>query len=188
MNRLWEGNGMTNNGNDAQAMRKLSRLVKGIEVAMLTTCGDDGSLHSRPMATREATKDGCLWFFTYSNTEKVREIDENQRVNVTYSDSESDRYVAITGTANLTRDRAKMEKLWTPTLYFWFPQGIDTDNIALLRVHVQRVEYWDPHAGRFSNWFERLRAAVLHTAVFPTKHGRLELGHVPSAPHPQPAG
>jgi general stress protein 26 len=165
---------MTNNGNDASAMRKLARLVKGIRVAMLTTCAEDGSLHSRPMATREASKDGCLWFFTYSDTEKVHEIRENQRVNVTYSDPEHERYVAVVGTADLTRDRDKMEKLWSPLLYVWFPQGLDTRNIALLRVHVQRMEYWDPNAGRLSNWFERLRAAVLHTPVFPTKHGYLE--------------
>ena len=172
---------MMKNGNDFSAMRKLTRLVKGIRVAMLTTCAEDGSLHSRPMATCEATKDGCLWFFTYSDTEKVHEVGENRRVNVTYSDPESDRYVAITGMAECTSERDKMEKHWSPLLYAWFPQGLDTHNITLLRVSVQRAEYWDPNAGRLSNWVERLRAVVYHTPVFPTKHGRLELGHLQTA-------
>jgi general stress protein 26 len=175
---------MATNGNGASEIRKLRRLVRGIRVAMLTTCAEDGSLHSRPMATCEISKDGSLWFFTYANTCKVLEVGQNHKVNANYANPEDNRYVAVAGTAELVQDRDKMEELWSPRLYEWFPQGVDTHDIALLRVEVERVEYWDLNAGRFSNLVERLMGAVLHTPVFPAKHGRIEITHAEPTPPP----
>ncbi len=177
---------MATNGNSAPAMQKLRRLVRGFRVAMMTTAAEDGSLHSRPMATRETMKEGSLWFFSSCDTEKVREIGGNHKVNVTYSDPENDRYVSLTGTCEVIQDRGKMLQLWTPALYAWFPQGPDTPNMALLRVEVERAEYWDPRAGRFSDLMERVRSAITGTPVLPGKHGRIEIGH-PEAPKPPAA-
>lgn len=184
MDTNWEERIMATNGNGSSEIRKLRQLVRSIRVAMMTTCTEDGSLHSRPMATCEISRDGSLWFFTYGNTGKVQEIGQNHKINVNYADPENDRYVAVAGTAEVIREREKMEEIWSPRLYEWFPQGIDTHDIVLLRVEVERLEYWDLNAGRFSNLFERLRGAVLHTPVFPTKHGYIEIGHAQSAPRP----
>ena len=41
------------------------------------------------------------------------------------------------------RDRAKIEELWQPHLKAWFPDGVDTPDIALLKVSVEKAEYWD---------------------------------------------
>jgi general stress protein 26 len=151
--------------------------VKGIRVAMMTTTSPDGSLHSRPMATCEGLEDGSLWFFTSCETEKVREINVDHRVNVTYSDAEDDRYVAIAGTAEIVRDRGKMKELWSPLLRAWFPRGLEEPDIALLRVDVERAEYWDPTAGVLSAIVSRVRSAVTGSPGWPAKHGRIELEH-----------
>jgi general stress protein 26 len=169
---------MATNGNGRAGMRKLRRLVKGIRVAMMTTTTEDGSLHSRPMATSEALDEGgSLWFFTSCETEKVREINADHRVNVTYSDPDDDRYVAITGKAELIRDREKMKELWSPLLRAWFPRGLDEPDIALLRVDVERAEYWDPTAGVLSAIVSRVRRAVTGSPGWPAKHGRIDLSH-----------
>ena len=170
---------MVKDGNgQAAAMRKLRRLVKGIRVAMMTTTTEDGTLHSRPMATSEALdEDGALWFFTSSETEKVREINADHHVNIAYSDPENDRYVSITGMARVVRDREKMQKLWSPMLRVWFPRGLDEPDIALLRVEVERAEYWDPSAGLLSAIVSRVRSAVTGAPKFPARHGRIDLRH-----------
>ena len=41
------------------------------------------------------------------------------------------------------RDKAKIEELWQPQLKAWFPEGTETPDIALLKVTVERAEYWD---------------------------------------------
>src|SRR3954463_2099466 len=126
--------------NDVQ---KLAKLIKGIKVAMLTTQDDDGTFRSRPMATQDEEFDGTLWFFTQIDSHKVTEIDRQHQVNLSYADSGDNRYVSISGLATLVRDRAKIDELWSPVLKAWFPDGKDDPNIALLRVDVQKAEYWD---------------------------------------------
>jgi general stress protein 26 len=124
-------------------VEKLAKLIKGIEVAMLTTRDDDGTLRSRPMQTQDRAFDGTLWFFTQASSHKVDEVGREHRVNLSYADPAHNRYVSVSGTANLVRDRAKIDELWSPVLKAWFPKGKDDPEVALLRVEVSQAEYWD---------------------------------------------
>jgi general stress protein 26 len=124
-------------------IQKLATLIKGIKVAMLTTQETDGTLRSRPMATQAAEFDGTLWFFTQASSHKVDEIDREHNVNVSYADAGDNRYVSVSGRARLVRDRAKIDELWSPILKAWFPRGKDDPETALLRVDVEKAEYWD---------------------------------------------
>jgi general stress protein 26 len=127
---------------------KLNELIKGIEFAMLTTIRPDGTLHSCPMATQEFDSQGTLWFFTSNKTEKVEAIKTDQRVNLAYSDSSSQRYVSITGNGELMRDHVKAKELWNPLYKAWFPKGLDDPDLILLRVYVLEAEYWHASEGR----------------------------------------
>jgi general stress protein 26 len=125
-----------------ETIEKLNLLIKDIDIAMLTTV-DKGVLRSRPMATQEKEFDGELWFFTSKNTHKAEEIEKDNRVNVSYSEPADNRYVSMSGTAELINDRAKIEELWSPNLLAWFPKGLEDENIMLLKVSVEQAEYWD---------------------------------------------
>jgi general stress protein 26 len=128
---------------DNDDVTKLAKLIKGIEVAMMTTEDDDGTLRSRPMQTQQTVFNGTLWFFTHASSHKVQEIDREHRVNLSYADPASSRYVSVSGLATLVRDRAKIDELWSPALKAWFPDGKDDPEVALLRVDVSKAEYWD---------------------------------------------
>ena len=134
---------MTNGTSSHEAIQKAGELIQGIKVAMLTTLEDDGSLHSRPMATQEAEFDGTLWFFTRAGTAKVHEVEHDQHVNISYADPAGNRYVSVSGRAQLVRDKIKVEELWSPVLKAWFPDGLDDPELALLKVSVEKAEYWD---------------------------------------------
>ncbi len=123
--------------------KKLHDLIKDIRFAMLTTVEEDGTLRSRPMATQEFEFDGDLWFFTAAHAPKVDEVQHNQHVNVSYAEPKDQKYVSVSGTAQLVRDRAKIEELWNPLFKAWFPQGLDDPELALLKVSVEKAEYWD---------------------------------------------
>ncbi|HEX6901633.1 MAG TPA: pyridoxamine 5'-phosphate oxidase family protein [Thermoanaerobaculia bacterium] len=124
-------------------IEKIRDLIKGISFAMLTTVDEDGSLRSRPMQTQDTEFDGELWFFTGASSHKVDEVQRDRRVNLSYADPDDNRYVSLSGTAALVRDRAKMKELWKPVLKAWFPGGLEDPELALLRVKVEKAEYWD---------------------------------------------
>jgi len=124
-------------------LKKLRKLIKGARVAMLTTVGPDGTLRCRPMATLKAPFEGDLWFFTRGTAPKADEIRDNDCVNVSFSDGDDDRYLSISGTASLVRDKERLEQLWSGRLKNWFPDGRKDPDLALLRVRVDRAEYWD---------------------------------------------
>lgn len=124
-------------------IEKIRDLIKGIRIAMLTTIDTDGSLRSRPMGTQEAEFDGDLWFFTTASSAKVHEVERDGRVNASYAAPDDNRYVSLSGTAQLVRDRAKAKELWNPILKAWFPDGLEDPDLALLRVRVEKAEYWD---------------------------------------------
>ena len=125
-------------------LQKLRQMVKDIDFCMLTTVDENGDLHSRPMSVNgEIDPDGDLWFFTNASSQKVNEITKLPKVNVSFADPENQHYVSITGTAELVRDREKIEELWKPEFKMWFPEGKDDPDIALLRVGLEKAEYWD---------------------------------------------
>src|ERR1700760_590960 len=96
-----------------QMIAKVAELIKDINVAMMTTEAEDGLLHSRPMATQKTEFDGTLWFFSGLNSGKISEIDWNPEVNLSYSDGSHNKYVSVSGTADIVDDRAKKEELWS---------------------------------------------------------------------------
>ena len=125
------------------AVQKLAAMIKDIEVAMLTTVDADGTLRSRPMITQKTDFDGDLWFFTHADAPKVDEVRRAEKINLSYAAPDKQRYVSVSGTARLVRDRAQAEQLWHPFLRAWFPDGLDDPNLGLLKVSVERAEYWD---------------------------------------------
>ena len=128
----------------ADALQKVREMVKDIDFCMLTTVDEDGDLHSRPMSVNgEIDPDGDMWFFTNDSSHKVSEIEKLPKVNVSFANPDDQRYVSISGTAQLVRDRDKIEELWKPEFKMWFPEGKDDPQIALLRVSLEKAEYWD---------------------------------------------
>jgi general stress protein 26 len=127
-----------------EKLARLREIVKAVDICMLTTTDDEGGLRSRPMSNnRDVEFDGDLWFFTYGSSHKVDEVGRVPQVNASFADVDAQLYASLTGHAEVVRDRAKIEELWKPQLRAWFPEGVDTPDIALLKVTVERAEYWD---------------------------------------------
>jgi len=121
----------------------LSEKIKGIRVAMLTTIDRNRNiLRSRPMITQETPFDGTLWFLTQISAHLVDEA-ENRQVNISYASPQENRYVSVSGVAQLVRDQQKTKELWTPKHSTWFSGGKDDPELALLKVTVTDAEYWD---------------------------------------------
>jgi general stress protein 26 len=147
---------------------KLIDRIKDIKIAMLTTADIDGGLHSRPMYTQKPDEDGTLWFFTERDSAKIYEVRTDQHVNLGYSKPQDNLYVSISGSAAILRDQAKIKELWTEGLRAWFPNGPEDPNIALLKITIDRGEYWDQPSNVLVRAFGYVKAVATGERYQPT--------------------
>src|SRR5918998_3209167 len=167
---------MTEVNEQGEQIKKLAEMIDDIDVAMLTAVAEDGNMHSRPMSTQRAEFDGNLWFFTRASAPKVGEVEREQHVNVSYAKPESQSYVSVSGRATIVRDRAKIGELWSPELKAWFPEGPDDPDLALLKVAVERAEYWDSPSSVVAHAISFVKAMVTGQPADPGENEKIELG------------
>lgn len=160
---------------EQEAVTKLGKMIKGISIAMMTTGLQGGELRSRPMVTQQIDFDGELWFFTDADSAKIYEIGRDNHVNVSYADPGGNRYVSVSGTAAVTKDRSKVKELWTPIHKAWFPNGPDDPNLTLIRVSVQKAEYWDAPSSKVVQILGIAKAAIAGQRYQPGEHEKLDL-------------
>ena len=128
----------------AKDLEKLKEMIKDIDFCMLTTVDESGDLHSRPMSSNgDVDENGDIWFFTGVSSHKVSEVADTPKVNLSFADPDNQRYVSVTGVAQLVRDRQKIDELWRPQFQMWFPKGKDDPEVGLLRIRLEKAEYWD---------------------------------------------
>jgi general stress protein 26 len=157
---------MTENPNiEAALLKELAEKVKNVRITMLTTIAKDGGIHSRPMATQEIQPDGSIWFFTYGNSGKSREVKDDAQVNLSYADPSGDTYISISGTGRISKDKTKMKELWNPFLKAWFPEGLDTPDLVLIQVRIHSAEFWDSHQSKMVQLIKMV--AAMFTGVQP---------------------
>jgi general stress protein 26 len=135
---------MQGSQNSGEDFARLRELIEDIRIAMMTTQDADGTLRSRPLQTLRCADDGILWFFTSASSPKVAEAQAGGwQVNLSYASPGKQDYVSISGRASLSRDRKLMEALWNNWVEVFFPKGLDDPDLALLRVDIEKAEYWD---------------------------------------------
>ena len=127
----------------SEAIERLGKLMGDFPIAMLTTSAQDHSLHSRPMVNVHKSLQGELWFFTHVHEPEVEEIRGNPQVNVAFAAPDEGRYVSVSGTARSLQDAKRSALLWTDECETWFPKGPSDPELALIKVEVERAEYWD---------------------------------------------
>ena len=126
---------------DTNAAERLRGLLKDISTAMLITHTEANRLHARPMAVSRAEAEDVLYFATDIESEKVSEILANSRAHVVFQDRR--RYVFLTGTVTLSKDRALVQQLWSEAWRPWFPAGNDDPSLCLIVFEPEEGEYWD---------------------------------------------
>ncbi|MGG1611703.1 pyridoxamine 5'-phosphate oxidase family protein [Paenibacillus phoenicis] len=131
---------VTNNQTAHQeAVETVRKLIKGIDIAMLTTVTKEG-LVARPMITQEVEFDGDLWFLTKEETDKYSQLKDHPHVNVSYV---GDSYVSVRGTAEVVNDREKIKQFWNAAYAKFLHTTSDDPNLVLIKVKAEAAEYWE---------------------------------------------
>ena len=149
---------------------ELGKRVDGIKIVMMTTLDADGALGSRPMAPIEMDAKGAIWFFTDLRSEKIEHL---RVVNVAFSDQDNATYVSISGRGEIHAERAHIEKLWTPFVRPWFPDGPESSNLALLKFVPETAEYWDAPNSKMVRMFAMAASIVASKPIGMGEHETL---------------
>jgi general stress protein 26 len=126
---------------DTDGRAKVSELIKGIHVAMVTTTSVEGGLRSRPLAPQQVDFDGDVYFIVERDSSVVADVALSPAVNVAYVDSST--WVSVSGTARVLDDQAKLAELWDSFTGAWLEGGPEDSRNVLLHVHAESAEYWD---------------------------------------------
>lgn len=168
-----EGDGAAN----GDARERVAELIRDFRVGILTTIDDEGRPWSRPMAMQDRDFDGDLWFFTTVDTPKVAHIDAHPAASVALADVKEQTYVTLAGHAEVVDDRAKMKELWDLSVKVYYPDGPDDPDLRLVRVTVERAEYWDSPSNPFVFAFGAARSLLTGTPPIDLgDHGTTEIG------------
>ena len=124
-------------------MDTIQAMVKDIKYTMMTTRNDENHLHSCPMNTTE-TSIGAkeIWFIGHKPSETVDNIKQNPEVNLAYVTQDNEKYLSISGTAELVEDKEKLNELWSMAYNAYFEQGKDDPKVQLIKVVPHGAEYW----------------------------------------------
>lgn len=165
-----------NHGDCRLEHEKLSELIGDIRFGILTTIAEDGSLWSRPISTQQANPDGELWFFTKLDSPMANELRRHPRVSLCYAKPVDSSYVSISGVCELVSDRKKAEELWDSSYQKWLPGGPQDPSLLLVRVAVERAEYWDVPS---ATWPLEAGFALLSSATRdnPEYHAKMDSMH-----------
>ena len=141
-------------------LHTLFEKIKDVRIAMLTTFDEQHALHSRPMGTIKPGADNSLLFLTDKESAKVYEVQKDSQVNLSYSNPDSNVYASVSGRASVYRDEAQIAELWSEPMRGWFPKGKEDPNIMILKVTIEKAEYWDAPSSLLVQAYAYARAVV----------------------------
>ncbi len=120
----------------------LARIMKSIDICMMTTFTKSGKLNSRPMSNnKDVTYKGDSYYFTFDKTDKIKELMFNPHACLHFAGKDN-MYIMVNGKASLIRDKEKFSKHWDKSLDRWFEEGIETKGIVLIHIKGTQVKYW----------------------------------------------
>ncbi len=114
-------------------------LIKNYDIGMMTNINEDGKLVSHPMTRQGEIKDDVLWFFSKRNSEKTKELKKNSSVNIAFI---GDDYISVSGQAEIVDDVKTKKELWSKGSEAFFDEGPESDEIILLKINIDSLEYW----------------------------------------------
>jgi general stress protein 26 len=155
-NRQSRDSSMTGKEHDDHVER-VWELAKRIGIAMFVTW-DGKEQRARPLAATVEKDEGAVYFLTDVNGEKDTQIAEYPHVSISFADHKHSKYVALSGKATVSNDRAKIKELWNPFAKAWWDSPEDPA-IRVIKVVPHDAELWDS-PGRIVTTISMLAAAV----------------------------
>ena len=130
-------------------LEQIWKLMTSISFCMLSNWDGD-KIHSRPMGAVVRQEENAIYFFTDARAHKDDEIRQYPKVCLAFADPHGQKYVSVSGTAEVCRDQQKIEELWAVPAKVWWKTP-DNPHLRLIKVTPEQAEYWDAPGNVISN-------------------------------------
>jgi general stress protein 26 len=145
---------------DASTCARFGELIGAMRVAMLSTIDAEGQLANRPVAVQKVDADGSLLCLTADDGAVGRTLIAHPMVNLSFFNPEDMQFVSVQGQAAVVRDSARLQGLWAASGSQWFPEGPQHSRLALIRLDICQVEYWDARDAMMVTLFSQGRSKL----------------------------
>jgi general stress protein 26 len=147
----------------AAERQRMRALIERAGVAMLMNVDPQDAHVGRPMLPLLVPNDPHIYFLTHQSSRKVGQLATRPHVGLSIVSANC--FVVVAGTAHISRDRELIRRLWNPTYRAWFPDGTDDREATVIRVVVERIDYWEPTSHRVVRLLQAVKALVTRRAV-----------------------
>ena len=159
-----------------EAVKKIQDMVEDAENCFFCSAIATGDSNGdRPMNVRQVDDEGNLWFLSASDSRKTQELALHPSVRLYFQGSKHSDFMQLNGQAAVTRDRAKIQELWSPMIQTWFTEGQGDPRITVIKVSPTEGYYWDTKHGNAVAGAKILIGAMLKKTLDDSVEGKLDV-------------
>ena len=131
------------------------------------------------MAAQGVDDEGNLWFFSGLDSDKNKEIKQDNHVQLFFSDPSKSSYLVVNGEAHEVIDQEKFEKYWSPLVKTWFKEGKEDPNLSLIKVVPTNSYYWDVDGNRMINFLKMIASVhfLYHQKILKMRNCLEKISH-----------
>lgn len=160
----------------AEAHEKLEELVKKAATCFFCTAITTGKpLAIRPMAVQQVDEKGSLWFLSADDSSHNQDLARDPYVQLLFQGSAHSDFLTLYGHATITRDKQKIDELWSPLLKTWFTEGKDDPRITVIEVTPIEGYYWDTKHNRAVAFAKMIAGAITGKTLDDSIEGSLRV-------------
>jgi general stress protein 26 len=126
----------------------MSEIFRQSKQVFLTTTSKNGEIKTRPMTNYNDSPYKEMWFPSFKNTRKVKDIEFNPKVIISFPADEENKWYKLEGGAKLA-SWEEVKKMWR----WWFLEWVPEEDRKLLR-------YDDPFLDRSIIWIKPEKAYI----------------------------
>ncbi|HET6227174.1 MAG TPA: pyridoxamine 5'-phosphate oxidase family protein [Bacteroidia bacterium] len=129
------------------ALEKIKEISKHVRACQMLTALDKRPICSRPMGIQEIDEMGRMIFMSHKNSNKNREINASNEVQLIFSNDSDIEYMSLFGHAEIYRDQKVIDRVYDSFADNWF-EGKEDPNITLIRFTPSDGRYCDTKHGK----------------------------------------
>jgi general stress protein 26 len=127
--------------NEQEAKAESLKLVENT-VCLLGSNGEDGFPYIKAVLNLKHEGFRQFWFGTNTSSKRVRQLKKDSRASLYFMDEKNFKGLMLLGTAEVLRDLASRQLLWTKDSEFYYPLGIDDPDYTVLRFTAKTGNYY----------------------------------------------
>lgn len=164
----------TKNLFDKEAKAKLKDIAEDIKFTMMVTALNLQPLNAIPMTTKHVDEQGDIWFLSSSDSDHNNHIENDERVQLIYSDPSDMRYLSVYGQAKIITNQSVLETLYDKKSDVWF-DGIDDPRLTAIKFSPREAFYWDTKNNKYITLFKIGIATITDNNVDIGVNGALKI-------------